>query len=104
MSLTLKPGVRLLSNACTTEMIVVRAPAGDVEITIGGSTPALVAADRQTGGHVAEGHGGGVAMGKRYVDAADTVELLCTKPGDGLPALGGEILQLKESKPLPASD
>jgi hypothetical protein len=43
-------------------------------------------------------------MGKRYVDEADSVELLCTKPGDGLPALDGEVLQLKDAKPLPASD
>ena len=43
-------------------------------------------------------------MGKRYVDDAGTLELLCTKPGDGVPAVAGEVLQLKEAKPLPASD
>ena len=43
-------------------------------------------------------------MGKRYVDDAETLELLCTKPGDGVPALAGEVLRLKEAKPLPASD
>jgi hypothetical protein len=43
-------------------------------------------------------------MGKRYVDSAETIELLCTKPGDGVPALNGELLQLNEAKPLPASD
>ena len=39
-------------------------------------------------------------MGKRYVDDGDTIELLCTKAGDGVPALGGVPLQLKEAKAL----
>ena len=46
----------------------------------------------------------GAAIGKRYVDEDDTVELLCTKPGEGVPALGGRPLTIKEAKPLPASD
>ena len=28
-------------------------------------------------------------MGKRYVDDAETLELLCTKPGDGVPTVDG---------------
>ena len=43
-------------------------------------------------------------MGKRYVDADDTIELLCTKPGEGSLGLGDALLTIKESKPLPASD
>ena len=82
MAIALKPGTRLLSAVCATEMIAVRAPGGEVDVTIGGGT----------------------AMGKRYVDADDTIELLCTKPGDGVPALDGTPLVLKDAKPLPASD
>ena len=104
MALTLKPGTRLFSAVCTTEMIAVKAPAGEVELTIGGAPPVSSAADREAGGSVADGHGGGASMGKRYVDDAETIELLCTKPGDGIPALDGEVLQLKEAKALPASD
>jgi hypothetical protein len=104
MSMTLKPGARLFSAVCTTEMIAVKAPAGDVELTIGGAAPVASAADRTDGGEVVEGHGGGASMGKRYVDSAETIELLCTKPGPGVPALGGELLILKEAKALPASD
>jgi hypothetical protein len=103
MPITLKPGARLLSNVCTTEMIVVKAPAGPVELTIGGAEPALKA-DERSSGTVVDGHGGGAAMGKRYVDADGTMELLCTKAGDGVPALDGTPLQLKEAKALPASD
>ncbi len=103
MSIAVKPGTRLLSAVCATEMIAVRAPGGEVDITIGGVPPVLDAADRGEG-TVADGFGGGAAMGKRYVDAADTIELLCTKPGDGVPALDGTPLVLKDAKPLPASD
>jgi hypothetical protein len=104
MSMTLKPGARLFSAVCTTELIAVKVPAGEVDLTIGGAAPVGSAAERTQTGAVADGHGGGAAMGKRYVDSADTIELLCTKPGDGVPALGGELLLLKEAKPLPASD
>lgn len=104
MSITLKPGTRLFSAVCTTEMIAVKAPAGEVDLTIGGAAPVSSVADRDSSGSVADGHGGGVSMGKRYVDDADSVELLCTKAGDGVPALDGVLLVLKEAKALPASD
>ncbi len=104
MPMTLKPGARLFSAVCTTELIAVKVPAGEVDLTIGGVAAVGSIAERTQAGAVAEGHGGGAAMGKRYVDSADTIELLCTKAGDGVPALGGELLLLKEAKPLPASD
>jgi hypothetical protein len=47
---------------------------------------------------------GGVMIGKRYVDEAGTVELLCVKAGKGSLSIGGVALQLKEAKPLPSSD
>ena len=50
------------------------------------------------------GHDGGAELGKRYVDAGGAVELLCTRPGVGAPALDGTVLAPKEAKPLPASD
>jgi len=104
MPLTVKPGTRLFSAVCSTEMIVVKAPGGELDLTIGGVAPVASAADRTGSGKVADGHGGGVAMGKRYVDDADSIEMLCTKAGDGVPALGGTPLELKEAKALPASD
>src|SRR4029079_14878636 len=62
MSIALKPGTRLLSAVCATEMIAVRAPGGEVDVTIGGVPPVLDAAERGDG-PVAEGFGGGTAMG-----------------------------------------
>ncbi len=104
MPMTLKPGARLFSAVCTTELIAVKVPSGEVDLTIGGVAPVASIAERTEGGVVIEGHGGGAAMGKRYVDSTDTIELLCTKAGDGVPAVGDELLVLKEAKPLPASD
>jgi hypothetical protein len=43
-------------------------------------------------------------LGKRYVDEAGTIEVLCTKPGDGALALDGQPLEVKSAKPLPSSD
>ncbi|MET0911518.1 MAG: hypothetical protein ABWZ99_18780 [Ilumatobacteraceae bacterium] len=102
MSLTLKPGTRLFSAVCDTQLIAVKAPADAVDLTIGGA-PALTEA-APASGSVADGHGGGTLIGKRYVDDDHTIELLCTKAGDGLPALGGQPLSIKDAKPLPASD
>ncbi|MEU9242711.1 hypothetical protein [Streptomyces sp. NPDC048385] len=43
-------------------------------------------------------------IGKRYVDAADTVELLCTASGTGPLTYGGQPMTIKAPKALPASD
>ncbi len=104
MSLTLKPGTRLRSAVCSTELIVVKAPAAEVDLTIGGVPPAADGGGEPSGGEPAAGYDGGTAMGKRYVDDAETIEVLCTKSGRGVPALSGGVLRVKEAKPLPASD
>lgn len=104
MTVALKPGSRLFSTACAAELIAVKAPPGEVDLTIGGAAPTLEASERGASSGVADGHEGGVILGKRYVDDGDTIELLCTKAGDGLPAVAGQMLVLKESKPLPSSD
>lgn len=104
MPLAIRPGTRLFSAVCATELIVVKAPAGEVDLTIGGAPALTDAADRDESSVVADGHGGGALLGKRYVDAAGALELLCTKPGDGVPASAGTLLSIKDAKPLPASD
>ena len=104
MAVALKPGARLFSTACPAEFIAVKAPPGEVVLTIGGAAPALEASDRGTPSGVADGHDGDALLGKRYVDDGHTIELLCTKAGDGLPAVDGSVLELKETKPLPSSD
>lgn len=104
MTMTLKPGTRLFCAACPTEMIVVKAPADPVDVRIGGHPALTDAADRDASAAVSTPADAKPAMGKRYVDDDDTLELLCTKAGDGAPAIGDALLVLKDAKPLPASD
>ena len=97
----MKPGSRLKSVVCDTEVIVVRG-SGDATPECGGKPMA----DERPAEKLAldAAFSGGTLMGKRYVDAANTVELLCVKPGQGSLALGGVALQPKEAKPRPSSD
>jgi hypothetical protein len=48
--------------------------------------------------------GAATLIGKRYVDATETVELLCTSSGTGALSCDGAEMVLKAAKPLPASD
>lgn len=96
----MKPGMKLKSQVCDTEVMVIRCGIGQVECggaPMGDDKPAAPGAP-------AEDKSGGTLMGKRYVDAAGTFELLCVKPGKGTLAVDGVALSIKDAKPLPASD
>jgi hypothetical protein len=96
----MKPGTKLKSTVCDTEVMVIRGSGMVVEC---GGAP--MAEERpQTRGAVKPGFAQGTQIGKRYVDAAGTLELLCVKHGQGSLSIGGVALQLKDAKPLPASD
>jgi hypothetical protein len=56
------------------------------------------------GGAVDSAHAEGTLLGKRYINEAGDLELLCIKPGDGSLAVGAVALALKEAKALPSSD
>ena len=99
----LKPGTRIKSAVCATEVMVIAAPGADVEVNCGG-VAMIGASDAAEGGSVDSAHAQGTLLGKRYVNEAGNLELLCVKPGDGSLAAGGETLILKEAKPLPSSD
>lgn len=96
----MKPGTRLKSAACDTEVMVIKC--GSAPISCGGAPmgeakpaePAPLSAD----------FAGATLMGKRYVDASGAYELLCVKPGKGSLSVDGEVLVTKDAKPLPASD
>lgn len=98
----LKPGSRLKSVVCATEAIVVKAPGDPLDVTCGGV--AMVAPGDDGEGTANADLMSGTAMGKRYVNEDETLELLCTKPGDGTIGIGTTALELKEAKALPASD
>ena len=99
----LKPGSRWTSSVCDTEVIVVKGPPDEVELTCGGVTM-VAAGEEPAAGALEDSASEGTLLGKRYVDDGDTMEVLCTKPGTGALGADGASLQLKEAKPLPASD
>jgi hypothetical protein len=100
---SLRPGDQLAGTACGTRVIVVRAPAGTTpEIACGGSP--MVAAPAEKPSPLAAGAEPATLIGKRYVDADGSLELLCTNSGSGALTCDGVPMTLKTAKPLPASD
>lgn len=100
----IKPGLRLKSAVCSTEVIVIRAPAGEAVIACGGAEM-LGGSETATAAAVLDpSQMQGSLIGKRYVDAEERYELLCTKGGQGSVTLNGAPLQIKQAKALPSSD
>lgn len=98
-----KNGARLQSQVCETQVIVVRSGIGSDGLRCGGS-PLVPIGDASSQGLVVDSRfSAGTVTGKRYVDEAGT-EVLVTKTGIGTLSIGEVPLQIKESKPLPASD
>jgi len=100
-----KAGEQMASTVCTTRVIVVRAPAVDIELTCGGAPMvSLKDGEPTVAGAPAPGADGGTVLGKRYADDDLGLELLATKAGSGSLAVDGKPIELKVAKPLPASD
>jgi hypothetical protein len=98
-------GQTLSSVTDTTAVIVVRAPGEEVQITCGGQPMAAGTAGPPAGtGPAVPAAAAGPQLGKRYENAAATIELLCIKAGTSPLAVNGETLTIKTAKPLPASD
>lgn len=96
----MKPGTRLKSAACDTEVMVIRAAGGTIEC---GGAP-MAEAKPADAAELNADFAAGTLMGKRYVNAENEYELLCVKPGKGSLAVDGVALVTKDAKPLPASD
>jgi hypothetical protein len=99
----LKAGTRLRGAADSTEVIVVRAPAEDVDLRCGGHPMVPVGEEGEPLSLVPE-FSDGTQLGKRYTDEATGLEVLCTKLGPGSLAVGHDALSIKDAKPLPSSD
>jgi len=98
----LRPGDQLASAVSATKVVVIRAPAGRRPLIACGGRPMVPAATAQ---QPRSGEAGPATLiGKRYVDAAETVELLCTSSGAGALSCDGAPMTLKAARPLPASD
>ena len=118
----IKAGAQLASATCTTRVVVVRAPAdrqpliecGGRPMTPATRAPGMPAPGTPAPGTPAPGTpsakpapagpDAATLLGKRYVDEADTVELLCTSAGTGTLSCDGAPMKVKAAKPLPASD
>jgi hypothetical protein len=99
----LRPGMKLGSRACDTQIVVVRAPSEPVDLRCGG-TPVGVPTNVNDAVGLAAGFDGGSLLGKRYEDPDVGLEVLCVRPGAGALSIGRELLKIKASKPLPSSD
>ena len=95
----LKPGTRLKSAVCDAEIMIIKATDGD-DLSCGGAamgeSPDKAEADSE------KMHG--CLIGKRYVNEADTVEVLCVKSGEGSLYYNEAELMTKDTKKLPSSD
>jgi hypothetical protein len=98
-----RPGDQLASTVSSTRVIVIRAPAaGSPQITCAG-VPMIPAANAEPA-PAEDGAATQTLIGKRYVNSANTVELLCTSSGAGELGCDGAPMTIKAAKALPASD
>lgn len=98
----LAPGNRLKSAVCATEIMVITAPDGEVDLRCGGT--AMTQNGDRDGKVVDPAHAKGSVIGKRYVNGDGSLEVLCVKAGDGSLAVGDEALAVKDVKKLPNTD
>jgi hypothetical protein len=99
----LRPGMKLFSTVCDAQVVVVRAPASEVEIGCGGA-PMVAEEPDGASGAPDTSLGDGAAIGKRYAHEELGLELLCSRAGAGALTVDGEVLPQKGAKPLPSSD
>ncbi len=105
MTVEVKTGMRLRSAVSSTEIIVVRAGSGEMDLRCGGHPMLPAGADAAAEKLAAEtGFDEPTLLGKRYSDEGDTVEVLCVVGGSGTLSLGAAPLSVKGPRPLPASD
>lgn len=101
--MALRPGLRLRSAVCDTEVVVVKAADASADLRCGGH-PMVPVPDGEIPDGLTLVDSGGTLLGKRYAHEGAGLELLCTKPGEGGLAVGDEPVPAKPAKPLPSSD
>jgi hypothetical protein len=99
----IKNGTRLQSQVCDTQVIVVRSADSLDDLRAGGSPMVPVGDETDSSLTLDDAFAAGTLMGKRYVDDGGA-EVLVTKAGKGSLSVGATPLEIKEAKPLPASD
>lgn len=102
MATVLKAGARFKSAVCDTQVMVIKAPAGEHTLQCGGAD--MIAPTATGSGSLDATLGSETLIGKRYVNADESVELLCTKGGKGALVFNGTAMEVKQAKQLPSSD
>ena len=98
----IKAGTKLFSAVCDTQIMVLRVPADDLDVTCGGLPRQTQETTEKAS--MTDKAGEGSLVGKRYVDEAETLEFLCTRGGEGNVSVNGVALEVKQAKRLPSSD
>jgi hypothetical protein len=99
----LRPGTRLRSAVCSSEVVVVRVGEATVDLRCGGHPMLAVPSDEPVPG-LAVVDTSGTLLGKRYHHDRTGLEVLCTKAGVGGLSVGSEAMVVAAAKPLPSSD
>jgi hypothetical protein len=99
-----KTGASLKSAVCETSIIILRVPNTALDLRCGGAPMLMAGETAPAGAALDPAHTNQTLVGKRYVDAGETMEFLCTKAGAGSLSVGDEPLAVKAPKALPSSD
>ena len=100
----MKAGTKLKSAVCDTEVMVIKVPAGECQLSCGGHPMIALATVRDPATALSAAQENACLVGKRYTDAEEKIEVLCTKGGKGSIAANGQALSVKQAKALPSSD
>jgi hypothetical protein len=103
MPIVLKPGARLRSVTCATEVVVVGSPV-EADLRCGGRAMVDIGTANGPIDLPVAGFDKGTQIGKRYADEETGLEVLCTKAGTGSLSIGDTPLEVRGAKLLPASD
>ncbi len=104
LNVVLKAGARFKSAVCDAQVMVIKAPPGEHSLACGGAAMLAAAATAPADATLDPALAGETLIGKRYVNADESLELLCTKGGKGTLVLDGTPLEIKQAKQLPSSD
>lgn len=97
----LKPGMRVHAADSTAELVVIKAPGGDVDLCCGEAAMLVGSAGAAAPATGAEQQ---VVVGKRYANADGSLLLLATKGGAGQLVADGVALEIQDPRALPSSD
>jgi hypothetical protein len=100
----MKAGLRLKSAVCSVEIMILRAPAMQADLHCGGVEMIAPGEAASPDARLDPARAQGTLIGKRYIDAQDRVEILCTQGGEGSLMFEGVAMTVRQAKALPSSD